>query len=906
MTRPPQAAATPTAQALSLRVEAVSKSMATNGGRDMPDNNAGSDRRVAWAKSPNRSATVGSGWLSLIDHSIDVAAVAEGLLRLPIVRMRLSALAERELTEYDIERLCFLIGLHDAGKVNHGFQARLRGESFQRGHIAPLWRVLGQQLFGAENRMARKRIRKALRRHEWQHWFEDQDSERECWGVILAHHGSLPPTGSPIEPSLWSPRSEYDPLSALTALATAMTQMFPQAFEDNETQCLPSAPRFQHALAGLVTLADWLGSDDTVFRFPTEGAPSGSERVPWARRHSTDLLRRRGLDPSVPRGRAKQRRIDFSELFPDLHSPRPAQVALMEEPLPSPGQVTVLEAETGSGKTEAALIHFLRLFQAGKVDGLYFALPTRAAAIQIHRRVIKIVKRWLGDTAPPVGLAVPGYLRVDDTDGQRLTDEHRVLWPDDDLQDRGWAVENAKRYLSGALMVGTIDQLLMGGLRVRHAPFRSGPMLRLLLCVDEVHASDAYMTALLRNVLKQHKKAGGHVLLMSATLGSLARMRLLEGRVEAHQSPDLACATSAPYPSIQRSGETMQALPRDKACQKRVTVELVGPEAEQGCLLGRLKAAAEAGAVVLFIRNRVDDATDTLRRLEAIETPLLQCRDVTAPHHSRFAPEDRRLLDQALEQAFRDRNGVVAVTTQTAEQSLDIDADWLVTDIAPGDVLLQRIGRLHRHLRERPVGFQNARVTVLAPTAEQLAATLRPDGGRRRLLGLGSVYKNMVSVLATREWLIGHSEVRIPQDNRYLVEAATHQATLYDFAAKQLQDPWPDLLMDVDGKTAAHAGAALNVVMNWEEPLTENQPVDDLDAETRLGIKDRSVNLPQPLNGPFGEPVRTLNVPGWMAPQEDEAVVVTDVTERPGEIRFRLGSKTLVYSRFGLSPASTS
>ena len=100
-------------------------------------------------------------------------------------------------------------------------------------------------------------------------------------------------------------------------------------------------------------------------------------------------------------------------------------------------------------------------------------------------------------------------------------------------------------------------------------------------------------------------------------------------------------------------------------------------------------------------------------------------------------------------QAFQTRDGLVAVTTQTAEQSLDIDADWLVTDIAPGDVLLQRIGRLHRHERARPARFEEARVTVLAPTPEQLASTLNPRGGvmrGRTMLGLGSVYENIVGV----------------------------------------------------------------------------------------------------------------------------------------------------------------
>ena len=158
-------------------------------------------------------------------------------------------------------------------------------------------------------------------------------------------------------------------------------------------------------------------------------------------------------------------------------------------------------------------------------------------------------------------------------------------------------------------------------------------------------------------------------------------------------------------------------------------MELLDPEADHASLLVRLKGAADSGATVLFIRNRVDDARKAFLRLEEIGTPLLRCLGVPAPHHGRFAPEDRRLLDEALEQAFHQRDGVVAVTTQTAEQSLDIDADWVVTDIAPGDVLLQRIGRLHRHERARPTGFGEPRVTVLAPTPEQLAGTLRPHTG---------------------------------------------------------------------------------------------------------------------------------------------------------------------------------
>ena len=243
------------------------------------------------------------------------------------------------------------------------------------------------------------------------------------------------------------------------------------------------------------------------------------------------------------------------------------------------------------------------------------------------------------------------------------------------------------------------------------------------------------------------------------------------------------------------------------------------------------------------------------------------------------------------------------MTTQTAEQSLDIDADWLVTDIAPGDVLLQRIGRLHRHARARPRGFEAPLVTVLAPTAEQLARTLNSRGVVKRgrtLLGLGRVYENIVGVLATREWLAKCGEVRIPADNRELVEAATHPSALAEFA-ERLGGVWPAHLRDVEGKTAALAGAAMTVAINWDDPLTENQPIPDSRAETRLGLKDRRVELPEPTCGPFGTPVRMLNIPGWMAQEIPEDAAVADVTIRNGEITFCLGSKTFRYDRLGLS-----
>ena len=867
----------------------------------MPDRSAAPqlpspEPRTAWAKSLD-----GTPSLSLTDHSVDVGAMAEAILSLPTIRDRLGRLAGRRLSGTDIARLSFFAGLHDFGKAVHSFQRRLRDGS-RASHIAPAWALLGSD---APPSVIRTEVRRALKRGLWKSWFADSDAEAALWDVVLAHHGSLPPERPAVNASDWRSRNGYDPLAALAEVVPVLEEMFPNAFSRGGDP-LPTPSRFLHALAGLVVLADWLGSNHDDFPFPNEGGTQARLRIASARAAARNVIGKRWWDPLAGRAAARELSLDFHTLFPKLGPPRPAQRALLEQPLPRSGQIVALEAETGSGKTEAALIHFLRLFREGEVDGMYFALPTRAAAVQIHTRIKKVIARWFGDAAPPVGLAVPGYLRVDDREGHRpLPETWRVLWDDERVRERGWAVENAKRYLSGAVMIGTIDQALLGGLRVRHAQMRSGPMLRLLLVVDEVHASDAYMTTLLRNLLDQHSAAGGHALLMSATLGSSARERLLQPsrRIEMGEIQDVTEAARLPYPSVSRSGEPLHELAVDGR-SKRVRVELVDPDSVAEDLFCRIREAAEAGAVVLFIRNRVDDAQDTVERLEALGARLFVCEGVVAPHHGRFAPEDRRLLDAALEEALgKRREGVVAVTTQTAEQSLDICADWLITDLAPGDVLLQRIGRLHRHADNlRPPGYEEPVVTVVAPSTDRLEGLLRSDGNRRRgrsPLGLGRIYENIVGLRATRDWLAERGEIQVPRDNRELVEAATHGAGLEAFA-QRLGGPWQAHLGTVLAGRSAEGTAASAVKIRWKESLVANQPIREIKAATRLGLMDRRLDLPEPLPGPFGTRVRTLAVPGWMAEGIDPDAEPTEIQAGDRVIRFRLGRLSFLYDRLGL------
>ena len=405
------------------------------------------------------------------------------------------------------------------------------------------------------------------------------------------------------------------------------------------------------------------------------------------------------------------------------------------------GSISILEEETGGGKTEAALARFVKLFETGLVDGLYFALPTRTAATQIHRRVQAAVSRafW---TRRRWCSPVPGYLMVDDVSGERLA-PFDVLWNDSDAERfryRGWAAENAKRYLSGAVVVGTIDQVLLSSLMVSHAHLRATALLRHLLVVDEVHASDAYMGRILEHVLQRHRAAGGHALLLSATLAGEARFRLLNPGVPSAR-PGLQEAKRKSYPLLSHRGAEARGIPvppagRNPSSRRRRQTRDEPTGSREAMALD----AAAQGAKVLVIRNTVTDCVATQLALETAAAAsdrtqlLFACQHVPAPHHSRFARADRAALDAALEARLgrtRPDGGCVVVATQTVQQSLDIDADLLLSDLCPSDVLLQRMGRLHRHARPRPESFGTPETLVLVPDriwASELRNRVRPAG----------------------------------------------------------------------------------------------------------------------------------------------------------------------------------
>ncbi len=859
-----------------------------------------------WGKLERHDGEV--TWHPLVDHCADVAACFEALLNQPVIRKRLAGLGGLDdLSKGQRARLCYLAALHDLGKYNIGFQnkAYLK-KTPTAGHVGE-----PSALFGSGDKIA-SRLADAIQFSELCSWCTEAETFGELLVAALAHHGKPVALGSPVRSDIWQTMGELQPFEGIADLACQARCWFPDAF-GGSLDPLPADSAFQHAFNGFLTLADWLGSDTKIFPFSEE---ADHDRFAWSQERACLALSRIGLDATGARASLGSDRPGFATI--SGFDPRDAQRCIANLDIDKEGSLTILEAETGSGKTEAALARFITLFHAGVVDGLYFALPTRTAATQIFERVYKAVVRAFPDEQirPPVIRAVPGYIAADDKRAERLP-HFEVLWNDDEderYRYRGWAAEAPKRYLAGAVVVGTVDQILLSSLAVSHAHLRASSLLRQLLVVDEVHASDAYMTRILEAVLQHHLAAGGHALLMSATLGAVARLRL-SGEA-AYELPSLATASSTLYPLVTHRplSESIRQIPiQDSGTPKTIRVETSPIMSSPRSVAEMALDAARQGARVIVIRNTVRDCIATQKAIEAIglgsdSQLLFRCGKISAPHHARFARKDRIALDKALNEQFQPKaldKPCVVIATQTVQQSLDIDSDYMITDLCPIDVWLQRLGRLHRHSeRQCTQGFQTAAVTVLVPKERDLTPLIKQHGSASGPHGLGTVYDDLRVLEASWRILEYSQEVELPTMNRQLVEQATHPEALATIVA-ELGDEWHKHYQHRSGVTHAEQGLARLNLVNREVPFTHKDclfPSGDLSRaiKTRLGVDDRLVRFSHELPGPFGNGIRELSLPGHMVYQAEPNEEPRKIESEYNEIMFTFGRVRYRYDHLGL------
>jgi CRISPR-associated endonuclease/helicase Cas3 len=477
-------------------------------------------------------------------------------------------------------------------------------------------------------------------------------------------------------------------------------------------------------------------------------------------------------------------------------------------------------------------------------------------------------------------------------DGKRQIDE-KGAW----RRERLWSAARPKRFLAAPIAVGTIDQALLSVLQVKHSLLRSVCLDCHLLVVDEVHASDPYMREVLRALLEGHLQRGGWALLLSATLGEAAAAPYFQ-----RECQPLPEAIARPYPLITTRSKQ---IPINSTRTREVTVELSPTLTDDAALIPRLVDALARGARVLVVCNTVARANALFRAVEETLTEkrpdllpaLFALGGVRCPHHGRFAREDRERLDAAVTETLGKGSpprAQLLVGTQTLEQSLDIDADWLVTDLAPMDVLIQRFGRLHRHSgRQRPAGFESPQALVRVPEKD-LAEYLDRQGVLRAPAGLGAVYADGRVLLLTWQSLAANPALQLPAEARARIEGTTHPE-----AFATLPEVWRRHADNLLGRALTEIRQATRATLE-EKPFGElHYPDKSERVVTRLADPTFDIPLAQPTRSPFGTPIARVAIPArWLKGETAPETITPEST--PDGFRFTVGAQRFRYTRFGL------
>ncbi|MGN1189666.1 MAG: CRISPR-associated helicase Cas3', partial [Candidatus Ornithospirochaeta sp.] len=365
----------------------------------------------------------------------------------------------------------------------------------------------------------------------------------------------------------------------------------------------------------------------------------------------------------------------------------------------------ILEVEMGKGKTEAALYASYKLLSKGKASGIYFALPTRLTSLSIHKRMLSFIDKITTNESTTKLVFQNSYLYMN-------------AFGEDCSPGGDWFDER-KRGILAPFGVGTIDQALMSVINVKHSSLRAFGLAGKVVIIDELHSYDEYTGSLILYLIKLIRSLGGTVIVLSATLRSETKKNILG------QEPQLTS-----YPLITSSNREGILHEVETPSSKDKKNEIVHGNKRIG--IEKAIATSLNGGKVLWISNTVDEAQNVF---SIIKSRCQESEIVVGLLHSHFTQKDRKRIEEEFIPYFgkakaRSTKGIILVGTQILEQSLDIDADLMITDIAPIDMLLQRMGRLWRHQENdnnRPCN--NPEYIILHPSFEEAAKDIQKAFG---------------------------------------------------------------------------------------------------------------------------------------------------------------------------------
>ncbi len=745
------------------------------------------EKIIFWAKTfkPGDVQADSIPGIDVFHHMMNVGHVA----------LNLSRLRQGVLTMLQLDsNVCALLSaLHDIGKLSPGFQVKCPAwievnglsehavthfwDSFEPNHSKVSQFTL-QRWLAARYGLPRK-------------------SANALAAAVAAHHGKIvcspADRGANADPSRGLLDSDDWEIKRKST-ADAISEIFHHANQALPTSTIDMDSPELWWLAGLTSVSDWIGSDERYF--PADKNLPQDLSLKLAQTALDDV----GFSPLslIPD-------LGFSDIFP--FSANDLQYQAMEA-IKEPG-VYVIEAPMGMGKTEAALACSYQLMNAGLAEGIYFALPTQATSNRIFLRFQSFVEKVCpgGDQSARLIHANSWLL-----ENIKTTAPAKTLANSEDARiGRDWFA-SSKRSLLARFGVGTVDQALLSVVAAKHFFVRRFALAGKVIILDEIHSYDIYTGTLIRELCRTLKELGCTVILLSATLTPQRRNDLLG------LTPSKDHDVSAPYPMISGYGKAGEPIP-DRMPLPPESSEICVSFKQEDELLSLAWQQAQRGTCVLWICDTVSSAQRVFRAF----------RDMTAAGekpdvgllHSRFPLYRREELEshwmEALGKNGMRPEGSVLVSTQEVEQSVDLDADLMITELAPTDMMLQRMGRLWRHTRKnRPVEKPKIYVVSESQSVDEFRQMTAKQISRS-LGGKATVYAPYVLLRSLELWA-SNEAVKIPSDIRPLL-----QKTYQD--RDQEPEAWIELRNQLEGDAHSLRKAALMSSNIWTVALNDDEGV---------------------------------------------------------------------------------
>ena len=688
---------------------------------------------LLWAKS--------SPFMSIITHSLCAGICAETFLEAQSSRQITTYLGNQFASNNGsvVKIISYLVSVHDIGKAHPAFQSKDKDRFQCVVDAIPEWHgkcpiETPISDFRHEHESAR------VLRRIWSDRDYNEDLIKVLSETIALHHQKPAHRLMRLRNKLW------------VTMQDELEEMLAQRFLQGEELRMPrSVDAACMLISSLIILMDWVVSselfDDAEHMNEKEIKACASKALSLYNLISNNVF------PTV---------TFFQNMFPKILQPRPLQQACNS--LNEQATITIIEAPMGEGKTEAALFMAARACNAHHSRGIYMALPSQATSNQIYTRMNAMLDdlhygnaRLLHSTA---------FIT------QQLPDEFAT---EDEAIAAKWIRPSRMGFL-GANAVGTVDQAMATVLSTKFSSIRLAGLSNKILIIDEIHAYDMYMAQIIETLLRWCCGCGIPVILLSATLQMAQKKRYLACF---GTNPDIHLTAQYPLLTQVLPDGSIQQTPVDATAHYTFTFQPVHMSDNEETISKMAAEMTKDGGCMAIMVNTVRKAQKIFQSLQTIADDSI----AIFLFHSRFPLGRRTEIEKQCVEAFgRDRTyrpkKAILVATQVVEQSIDLDFDGMISELAPMDLLLQRAGRLHRHRsNSRPDAFFDPVLHVILPPAD---ANITVD---RRYGASGYVYDPFL-LYNTEQQLKSVRIVRIPEDIRSLVEE------VYATVTKENREAW--------------------------------------------------------------------------------------------------------------------